>query len=98
MVNGYEKNVSVPIYSCFDFLPNLQLKDNITPIQSLRDGETIISAGGNFFQGFFSPGNSKNRYLGIWYNKISDKTVVWTANRENPIYNSSGILTIKVGI
>ncbi|KAJ8628160.1 hypothetical protein MRB53_021467 [Persea americana] len=93
--NDIEENV--PIYSCFDFLPNLQLKDNITPIQSLRDGETIISAGGNFVQGFFSPGNSKNRYLGIWYNKISDKTVVWTANRENPIYNSSGILTIKGG-
>ncbi|RWR88390.1 G-type lectin S-receptor-like serine/threonine-protein kinase isoform X1 [Cinnamomum micranthum f. kanehirae] len=79
------------------FFPICNSTDTITPIQSLRDGETIISAGENFVLGFFSPGNSKNRYLGIWYNKISDQTVVWTANRENPIYNSSGILTTKGG-
>ncbi|RWR88174.1 G-type lectin S-receptor-like serine/threonine-protein kinase RKS1 isoform X1 [Cinnamomum micranthum f. kanehirae] len=79
------------------FFPICNSTDTITPIQSLRDGETIISAGENFVLGFFSPGNSKNRYLGIWYKKISVQTVVWTANRENPIYNSSGILTIKGG-
>ncbi|RWR88183.1 G-type lectin S-receptor-like serine/threonine-protein kinase RKS1 [Cinnamomum micranthum f. kanehirae] len=79
------------------FFPICNSTDTITPIQSLRDGETIISAGKNFVLGFFSPGNSKNRYLGIWYKKISVQKVVWTANRENPIYNSSGILTIKGG-
>lgn len=31
----------------------------------------------------FSPGSTKNRYLGIWYKKISIKTVVWVANRLN---------------
>ncbi|KAJ8628159.1 hypothetical protein MRB53_021466 [Persea americana] len=79
------------------FFPICNSTDTITPIQSLRDGETIISAGETFALGFFSPDNSENRYLGIWFNKISEKKVVWTANRENPIYNSSGILTIKGG-
>ncbi|CAL5321789.1 unnamed protein product [Camellia sinensis] len=44
--------------------------------------------------GFFSPGNSQNTYLGIWYKKISVRTVVWVANREIPLVNSSGILTV----
>ncbi|KAJ8628272.1 hypothetical protein MRB53_021579 [Persea americana] len=72
--------------------------DTLTPIQSVRDGETLSSAGEKFVLGFFSPGNSStNRYVGIWYNKIPDQTIVWTANRENPVRNSSGVLTIKGG-
>ncbi|KAG2674050.1 hypothetical protein I3760_13G118200 [Carya illinoinensis] len=42
-----------------------------------------------FFElGFFDPGNSK-WYLGIWYKKIPVKTVVWVANKDNPLSNSS---------
>ncbi|RWR88180.1 G-type lectin S-receptor-like serine/threonine-protein kinase RKS1 [Cinnamomum micranthum f. kanehirae] len=74
-----------------------ELVDTLTPIQSVRDGETLISAGEKFVLGFFSPDNYKNRYVGIWYNKIPNQTIVWTANRENPVRNSSGILTIKGG-
>ncbi|KAL6313975.1 hypothetical protein AAG906_011706 [Vitis piasezkii] len=59
--------------------------DTITVNQHIRDGETITSAGGTFELGFFSPGNSKNRYLGIWYKKVAPRTVVWVANRETGI-------------
>ncbi|KAJ8628259.1 hypothetical protein MRB53_021566 [Persea americana] len=48
-------------------------------------------------RGLRDPGNSKNRYVGIWYSKTSDQTVVWTANRENQVGNSSGVLTIIGG-
>ncbi|GMY21598.1 G-type lectin S-receptor-like serine/threonine-protein kinase At4g27290 isoform X1, partial [Fagus crenata] len=68
--------------------------DSITSTQSLADGKTLVSKDGNFELGFFSPGSSKNRYLGIWYN-IHDKTVVWVANRDSPIDNSYGILMIN---
>jgi hypothetical protein len=68
--------------------------DSITSTQSLADGNTLVSKDGNFELGFFSPGSSKNRYLGIWY-KIQDKTVVWVANRDSPINDSSGILMIN---
>ncbi|KAI3748623.1 hypothetical protein L6452_11842 [Arctium lappa] len=44
--------------------------------------------------GFFSPANSDNRYLGIWFKKIATGTVVWVANREFPLSNRSG--TFKV--
>ncbi|PSR96329.1 G-type lectin S-receptor-like serine/threonine-protein kinase [Actinidia chinensis var. chinensis] len=71
--------------------------DTISTAQSIRDGDTIVSAGGSFELGFFSPGNSKNWYVGIWYKKISNesKTVVWVANREAPLTNpSAGVLKV----
>ncbi|KAJ9671852.1 hypothetical protein PVL29_025511 [Vitis rotundifolia] len=68
--------------------------DTITTNQHIKDGETIISSGGSFELGFFHPGNSKNRYLGIWYKKVSVRTVVWVANRETPLTDSSGVLKV----
>ena len=57
--------------------------------------EYLISTGSVFKLGFFSPENSTNRYLGIWYNKISVFTVIWVANREKPLKDSPGVLTIS---
>ncbi|XP_017221536.2 G-type lectin S-receptor-like serine/threonine-protein kinase At4g27290 [Daucus carota subsp. sativus] len=69
--------------------------DTISMHQTFRDGDTITSAGGEFQLGFFSPGSSTNRYLGIWYKKISRVTVVWVANRDSPLVNTSGFLQIS---
>ncbi|KAJ1383774.1 putative serine/threonine-protein kinase [Sesbania bispinosa] len=66
----------------------------MTPSQSIRDGESLVSAGGTFEVGFFSPGNSKSRYLGIWY-RVSPMTVVWVANRDKPLNNTSGVLEVN---
>ncbi|KAJ0046089.1 hypothetical protein Pint_04371 [Pistacia integerrima] len=68
--------------------------DSITLGQSIRDGETIVSAGEGFELGFFSPGKSKSRYVGIWYKKVSTRTVTWVANRDAPISDHSGVLSI----
>ncbi|CAH2042826.1 unnamed protein product [Thlaspi arvense] len=59
--------------------------DTITPSRPLKDGELLISEGKNFVLGFFSPGKSSFRYVGIWYYKVSEQTVVWVANRDRPI-------------
>ncbi|KAG8365424.1 hypothetical protein BUALT_Bualt18G0103500 [Buddleja alternifolia] len=40
------------------------------------------------------PGNSSHRYVGIMYN-LPVMTVIWVANTENPINDSSGILQIS---
>jgi hypothetical protein len=79
----------------FSFLNTSTTLDTITPSQPIRDhhGETLVSAGGSFELGFFSPGSSKNRYVGIWY-VISKGTVVWVANRETPLENHSGVLNV----
>lgn len=62
--------------------------------QSVKDGDVIVSSGESFALGFFRPGKSNYRYLGIWYNKISERNVVWVANRDNPLNDSSGTLAI----
>ncbi|PON53005.1 S-receptor-like serine/threonine-protein kinase [Parasponia andersonii] len=70
--------------------------DSITSLQPMRDGTTLVSKGGSFELGFFSPGNgSRIRYLGIWYKKIPVQTVVWVVNRCNPISDSSGLLSLS---
>jgi hypothetical protein len=67
--------------------------DTIASMQSIIKGETLVSSGQRFELGFFSPGDSRNLYLGIWY-KNSSHTIVWVANRENPLTDSYGALTL----
>ncbi|XP_060199264.1 G-type lectin S-receptor-like serine/threonine-protein kinase At4g27290 isoform X2 [Lycium barbarum] len=72
--------------------------DSINTNQFITDGETIVSSGGTFELGFFSPSGSSNQYIGIWYKKILPyvQTVVWVANRENPLTNtSSAVLKVS---
>ncbi|XP_039139842.1 G-type lectin S-receptor-like serine/threonine-protein kinase At2g19130 [Dioscorea cayenensis subsp. rotundata] len=61
----------------------------ISPGQGLSGNQTLVSKGGNFELGFFSPGNSHKYYIGIWYKKIPQKDVIWVGNRINPISNPS---------
>ncbi|XP_074592610.1 G-type lectin S-receptor-like serine/threonine-protein kinase At4g27290 isoform X2 [Curcuma longa] len=67
----------------------------LSPEQPLFDnGTTLISSGGRFELGFFSPAGSGRRYFGIWYRNIS-QTVVWVANRLRPIDGRSGRLSLS---
>ena len=68
--------------------------DTITSSKSIKDPEYIVSNGGIFRLGFFSPANSTDRYVGIWYNRIPVQTVIWVANRNKPLKDSSGVLTM----
>ncbi|KAL5737871.1 hypothetical protein ACOSP7_030632 [Xanthoceras sorbifolium] len=68
--------------------------DTINPTRSMRDGETLVSSSQGFELGFFSPGSSKSRYLGLWY-KEGPGQVVWVANRNKPILDSHGVLSIN---
>ncbi|GMN61946.1 hypothetical protein TIFTF001_031036 [Ficus carica] len=69
--------------------------DNFSSLQSVSDGTTLVSKNEMFEFGFFSLGSSKNRYVGIWYKNIPVQTVVWVANRCNPVNDSSGLMTIN---
>ncbi|KAG8375902.1 hypothetical protein BUALT_Bualt09G0007400 [Buddleja alternifolia] len=69
--------------------------DTINTTQSIRDGQTLVSSGsGRFELGFFSPGNSRNRYVGMWYRHITVLTYVWVANRDSPLTDTSGVLRV----
>ncbi|XP_058188689.1 G-type lectin S-receptor-like serine/threonine-protein kinase RKS1 isoform X4 [Rhododendron vialii] len=69
--------------------------DTLTPAQSIKDGNVLVSSGETFALGFFSPGNSSRRYVGIWYNKIPEQTVIWVANRDSGINGTSGVLSLN---
>ncbi|MFS7984596.1 putative non-specific serine/threonine protein kinase [Helianthus anomalus] len=76
--------------------PRTHAADTITANQILRYNQTIISPQEIFELGFFSPGNSTNHYVGIWYKKISTGTVVWVANRNTPLTHTSVELTLTL--
>ncbi|GLU23490.1 hypothetical protein SLE2022_394900 [Rubroshorea leprosula] len=83
------------VSTCFlIFLKASTAIDSISPSEPLPDGKTLVSNDGSFELGFFHPGSSWNRYLGIWYKNIPVRTVVWVANRVNPINDSSGMLMV----
>ncbi|EHA8591306.1 Receptor-like serine/threonine-protein kinase SD1-8 [Cocos nucifera] len=67
--------------------------DTLTPARPLADGQELISAGERFALGFFSPVETNNRYVGIWY-KVSPPTIVWVVNRQRPISERNGSLSI----
>ncbi|KAK8675394.1 hypothetical protein V6N13_033461 [Hibiscus sabdariffa] len=92
----YSVNWLIRILLIF-FLSHFSISaDTITLDHFIQDNndEVIVSSGKTFALGFFSPGSSTNRYVGIWYYQIPVKTAVWVANRDNPINDTSGILRI----
>ncbi|XP_057471845.1 uncharacterized protein LOC130760506 isoform X2 [Actinidia eriantha] len=81
--------------SCITWKRRTQKQDDmLSQNKFINDSTTLESAGKKFQLGFFRPGNSKHRYLGIWYSNIPIQTVVWVANRNNPLNDSSGVLKI----
>ncbi|CAK9186708.1 unnamed protein product [Ilex paraguariensis] len=92
----------LPLF-CYLFVETLSYSEISVATDMLRqfqaisdvDNGTLVSVGKVFQLGFFAPGNSNRRYLGIWYNNIPSQAVVWVANRDNPLDDSSGVLRIE---
>ncbi|KAH9611853.1 hypothetical protein KSS87_019532, partial [Heliosperma pusillum] len=71
---------------------------NLDTSQSLTDSDTLVSSNAVFMLGFFSPATSTNRYVGVWYTQggsDGEQEVVWVANRDNPLTDSSGVFKIS---
>ncbi|KAM3714036.1 hypothetical protein ACJW31_01G301000 [Castanea mollissima] len=88
---------SISVFHCCFLLSLSQAKDTLKPGEDLRGAKTLVSSNGVFELGFFnsSSSSSSNHYLGIWFKNDPNKKPVWVANRENPILDSSGILSIR---
>ncbi|XP_031391524.1 G-type lectin S-receptor-like serine/threonine-protein kinase At4g03230 isoform X1 [Punica granatum] len=92
-------NLKVFLLSCslLLFLPLCSCRDTITNVTSIFDhsgeSDTLVSKGGRFTLGFFTPNGSfdlRRRYIGIWYSGSDPKTVVWVANRDAPLLYRTG--------
>ncbi|XP_065877241.1 G-type lectin S-receptor-like serine/threonine-protein kinase RKS1 isoform X4 [Euphorbia lathyris] len=79
----------------FLYFPSSSSLDIITANQTFKEGELLVSKNKKFAFGFFTPGTSSYRYLGIWFHNISQPSVVWVANRNHPINGSSGFLSVN---
>ncbi|CAN8240867.1 unnamed protein product [Cochlearia groenlandica] len=85
-------------YACLLFLLILfpaYVYAAINSSNPLSLGQTLSSPGGFFELGFFSPNNTKNQYVGIWFKEIEPRVIVWVANRDSPVTNSAVNLTIS---
>lgn len=67
--------------------------ESISAGGSISDGETLVSSDGSVELGFFDSGTLRC-YLGIWYKKISTRTVVWVANGDVYLNDTSGVLQL----
>ncbi|XP_058073064.1 G-type lectin S-receptor-like serine/threonine-protein kinase B120 [Magnolia sinica] len=102
-ITGWVSFVFLFIFSCFCMTLS-QCRDTLKQGESIRDrprrgewvgeAQSLVSANQNFELGFFSPGNSNKRYIGIWYKKGTERIILWVANRKTPLSDSSGSLTI----
>ncbi|KAH0863793.1 hypothetical protein HID58_081004, partial [Brassica napus] len=84
-------------FSCFSLKLCSGGEDTITFSAPVKDSETLLSKNGVFRFGFFTPVNSTAglRYVGIWYDKSPAQTVVWVANKDAPVNDISGVVSIS---
>ncbi|MED6134156.1 hypothetical protein PIB30_034684 [Stylosanthes scabra] len=80
----------------FCHVPTSTSLDTITSSYILKPPQTLSSSNGFFHLGFFSPTNSStfSYYLGIWF--MTKASVVWVANRNQPINDSSSSGLLKI--
>ncbi|CAK9185674.1 unnamed protein product [Ilex paraguariensis] len=96
---GRMRNLLLLSLSCYCFFisPVYSQTHTIFWGQQMGDREELISENKVFVLKFFSTGTTGSRYLGIFYNTgRPDEKAVWVANRNSPILDASGSLTIDV--
>ncbi|PIN00684.1 Non-specific serine/threonine protein kinase [Handroanthus impetiginosus] len=72
---------------------SLATNNTLSPNQTLYDGDLLTSPNQMFQLGFFSPGTSRAKFLGVCFKSTPD-IAVWVANRERPIVDSKGVFTL----
>ncbi|CAI0431180.1 unnamed protein product [Linum tenue] len=94
-VNPIKRFCFHSVYTLLFLALSCSAVNQITRGQSLRDGDTLLSVDDKFELGFFSPGISTSRYLGIWYHDAAEAdSLIWVANRDRPVPDRSGVLTV----
>eukprot|EP01018_Ginkgo_biloba_P011557 Gb_36248 [translate_table: standard] len=69
--------------------------DTLSVGASITGNHTIISNNGVFELGFFNLNRTNKWYFGIQYAQTPEQTIVWVANREQPLENTAGVFRLK---
>ncbi|KAF3783386.1 S-locus-specific glycoprotein S13 [Nymphaea thermarum] len=69
--------------------------DTLLPGQALTGSTRITSADGVFELGYFSLGSPSRYYIGIWFKEVPTDNVVWVANRDRPLEDSTAEFKIS---
>ncbi|XXG48669.1 hypothetical protein AAC387_Pa02g3052 [Persea americana] len=78
----------LPISAYTQTAPTINMGSTLSP----SDNSSWVSPSGEFAFGFRPlEGNSKLFLLGIWFDKIPQKTLVWSVNRDNPVQEGSKV-------
>ncbi|CAL5411022.1 unnamed protein product [Camellia sinensis] len=88
------KEFCKPVAGDCQSLVTLATNGMLNQYQQINDSGALVSARVDFKLGFFSTSYLRSRYLGIWYNNIPVQTIIWVANRDRPLNDSSGGLKI----
>ncbi|KAK1575841.1 hypothetical protein Q3G72_008834 [Acer saccharum] len=88
------------MFSCFLLLMghSYSFRHKLQQGEELKDGDELVSARGKFKFGFFTPSltpNSSKRYVGVWYNKPTDRTNS-LYNEDEVRYDKSQMQSLKV--
>ncbi|CAJ2638930.1 unnamed protein product [Trifolium pratense] len=78
----------------FCSMPTYCIQHTLTTNQFIQYNDTLVSAAGTFEAGFFNFGDPQRQYFGIWYKSISPRTIVWVANRDTPVQNSTAMMKL----
>ncbi|GLU22198.1 hypothetical protein SLE2022_382900 [Rubroshorea leprosula] len=101
-MDGRGRSLVLLCLSCL-LIPACSTTDTLEQGKPLRYGELLKSSNDLFRLGFFRFSKaSEKSFLGIWYNDNDSnyevdvvREPVWIANRNNPIFNGSGILSVN---
>ncbi|GKV10173.1 hypothetical protein SLEP1_g21577 [Rubroshorea leprosula] len=101
-MDGRGRSLVLLCLSCL-LIPACSTTDTLEQGKPLRYGELLKSSNDLFRLGFFRFYKASDKsFLGIWYNDYSSnyevdvvQEPVWIANRNNPIFNGSGILSVN---
>ncbi|TXG69069.1 hypothetical protein EZV62_004004 [Acer yangbiense] len=88
-------------FSCFLVLMghSYSQRDKLLQGGELKDGDELVSAFGKFKLGFFTPSKSpksSERYIGVWYYKLKDRTSQYPEEYPLPRYHTPQFQSTKV--
>ncbi|KAL5983339.1 hypothetical protein ACLOJK_017423 [Asimina triloba] len=77
----------LPVHALTQTSTNVSLGDSLS-----TDGSSNwVSPSGDFAFGFRRVGSQDLFLLAIWFDKIPEKTIVWSANPDNPVWGGSKV-------